>query len=56
MIVLRNMDELMTLDMPDDHIAAAHVCACNPRGIEHYPNDWFALLHIVLDLSFIIYL
>jgi alpha-N-acetylglucosamine transferase len=40
MVVLRNMDELMTIDLPNDHIAAVHVCACNPRGIEHYPNDW----------------
>jgi hypothetical protein len=40
MIVRRNMDELMTIELPHDHIAAVHVCACNPRGIEHYPNDW----------------
>ncbi|KAF9532047.1 nucleotide-diphospho-sugar transferase [Crepidotus variabilis] len=40
MIVLKNMDELMAMDLPHDHIAAAHVCACNPRGIEHYPIDW----------------
>ena len=40
MVMLRNMDELMTLDLPNDHIAAAHVCACNPRGIKHYPIDW----------------
>ncbi|PPR00645.1 hypothetical protein CVT24_000868 [Panaeolus cyanescens] len=40
MIVLRNMDELMKLDLPQDHIAAVHVCACNPRGIAHYPGDW----------------
>ena len=47
--MLKNMDELMTLDLPNDHIAAVHVCACNPRGIEHYPNDWsvfFFLQHL----------
>lgn len=40
MIVMKNMDELMELDLPKDHIAAAHVCACNPRKLEHYPADW----------------
>lgn len=36
----------MILSLPPDHIAAVHVCACNPRGIEHYPIDWsgFSLL------------
>lgn len=43
MIVRKNMDELMTIELPHDHIAAVHVCACNPRGIEHYPNDWSGL-------------
>jgi len=40
MIVLRNMDELLTLELPKDYIAAVHVCACNPRGLVHYPTDW----------------
>ncbi|KAF8912780.1 nucleotide-diphospho-sugar transferase [Gymnopilus junonius] len=40
MIVLKNMDELMLLDLPHDHIAAVHVCSCNPRDIIHYPLDW----------------
>ena len=40
MIILRNMDELMAMDLPSDHIAAAHVCSCNPRGLTHYPKDW----------------
>ncbi|OBZ79556.1 Galactinol synthase 1 [Grifola frondosa] len=40
MIVMRNMDELMELDLPVDWIAAAHVCACNPRKLPHYPADW----------------
>ncbi|KAK0208366.1 nucleotide-diphospho-sugar transferase [Desarmillaria ectypa] len=39
-IILRNMDELMDLDLPKDQIAAAHVCACNPRKLPHYPADW----------------
>ncbi|KAH7883276.1 glycosyltransferase family 8 protein [Phlebopus sp. FC_14] len=40
MIVMRKMDELMELSLPKDHIAAAHVCACNPRKLPHYPADW----------------
>ena len=41
MIVMRNMDELMDLELPSpDGIAAAPVCACNPRKIPHYPPDW----------------
>ncbi|KDR85114.1 hypothetical protein GALMADRAFT_233742 [Galerina marginata CBS 339.88] len=40
MIVMRNMDELMVLDLPYDHIAAVHVCSCNPRVLKHYPPDW----------------
>jgi hypothetical protein len=40
MIVMKNMDELMDLDIRKDQIAAAHVCACNPRKLEHYPADW----------------
>ncbi|KAF8078497.1 glycosyltransferase family 8 protein [Lyophyllum atratum] len=40
MIVTRNMDELMDLELAEDQIAAVHVCACNPRRLEHYPADW----------------
>ncbi|KAH9969000.1 nucleotide-diphospho-sugar transferase, partial [Russula dissimulans] len=40
MIVMRNMDELMEIELPADWIAAAHVCACNPRKLTHYPEDW----------------
>ena len=41
MILLQNMDELMTLPLPSrDHIAAAHACTCNPRRIKSYPDDW----------------
>ncbi|KAG7099334.1 hypothetical protein E1B28_001191 [Marasmius oreades] len=40
MIVMKNMDELMDLPLKDDEIAAAHVCACNPRKFQHYPEDW----------------
>lgn len=40
MVVKRNMDELMELELPEDHIAAGHVCACNPRKLPHYPEEW----------------
>jgi hypothetical protein len=40
MIVMRNMDELMELELPSDWISAAHACACNPRKLAHYPADW----------------
>ncbi|OAX44738.1 nucleotide-diphospho-sugar transferase [Rhizopogon vinicolor AM-OR11-026] len=40
MIVMRNMDELFDIEMPPSWIAAAHVCACNPRKLPHYPSDW----------------
>lgn len=44
MIVMRNMDELFDMDLPKDSIAAAHVCACNPRKLAHYPADWSVLV------------
>ncbi|KDQ19936.1 glycosyltransferase family 8 protein [Botryobasidium botryosum FD-172 SS1] len=41
MLVRRNMDELMELQLPgSDWIAAAHACTCNPRKFPHYPKDW----------------
>ena len=48
MLVLRNMDELMEmeLDSPDMMgegkrvYAASHACACNPLKKPHYPKNW----------------
>ncbi|KAL8279620.1 hypothetical protein RQP46_007933 [Phenoliferia psychrophenolica] len=40
MLVRQNMDELMTMDLPTDFIAAAHACTCNPNHIKHYPASW----------------
>jgi hypothetical protein len=40
MLIRRNMDELMDLPLQANQIAAAHVCACNPRKLAHYPKDW----------------
>ncbi|KAK4984454.1 hypothetical protein LTR50_006578 [Elasticomyces elasticus] len=48
MLVLRNMDELMDLELdpPSMHgtgdrvFAASHACVCNPLKKKHYPKDW----------------
>ncbi|CAK5264962.1 unnamed protein product [Mycena citricolor] len=40
MLVKRNMDDLMELELPVGGIAACHACACNPRKFPHYPKDW----------------
>lgn len=40
MLVLRNMDELFTLDLPANGIAACHACRCNPNQIASYPKSW----------------
>ncbi|KAH6652881.1 glycosyltransferase family 8 protein [Truncatella angustata] len=50
MLVLRNMDELMEMDLdePSDVekgvgsrvFAAGHACVCNPLKKPHYPKDW----------------
>ncbi|KAI0757153.1 nucleotide-diphospho-sugar transferase [Daedaleopsis nitida] len=40
MIVMRNMDDLFDTELEKDWIAAAHVCACNPRKLSHYPPEW----------------
>ncbi|KAH0565024.1 hypothetical protein GP486_001594 [Trichoglossum hirsutum] len=48
MLVLRNMDELMELELDPPSLegrgervfAASHACVCNPLGLPHYPKDW----------------
>lgn len=40
MLLLQNVDDLLEFDLPEDYIAATHVCACNPRRFPHYPHDW----------------
>jgi hypothetical protein len=44
MMIMKNMDELMDMDLPKDWIAATPVCACNARRFAHYPADWWALV------------
>lgn len=53
MIILRNMDDLFDFDLPEGWIAAANVCACNPRKIPHYPADWYEVAPFI---NFVIYL
>jgi len=48
MLVLKNMDELMVLELDPPEMggdgnrvyAASHACACNPLKKPHYPKDW----------------
>lgn len=40
MLVLRNMDELFTLDLGKHALAACHACRCNPNKIASYPASW----------------
>lgn len=48
MLVLKNMDELMDLELdpPSSDVsgkkvfAASHACCCNPLKKPHYPKDW----------------
>jgi alpha-N-acetylglucosamine transferase len=54
MLVLKNMDELMNLELapppekfkdaepkPEGNVfAASHACVCNPLKKPHYPSDW----------------
>ncbi|EXJ54360.1 hypothetical protein A1O7_09699 [Cladophialophora yegresii CBS 114405] len=48
MMVLRNMDELMEIELDPPEMngegnrvyAASHACACNPLNKPHYPKHW----------------
>ena len=48
MMVLKNMDELMEMDLDPPEMngdgnrvyAASHACACNPLNKSHYPKHW----------------
>lgn len=48
MMVLKNMDELMELELDPPNLggkgkrvfAASHACVCNPLKKPHYPKDW----------------
>jgi alpha-N-acetylglucosamine transferase len=40
MLVTQNMDELFSLEIVGDAIAACHACRCNPNRIASYPASW----------------
>ncbi|MCW2809892.1 MAG: glycosyl transferase family protein [Friedmanniella sp.] len=40
MLAVQNMDELFSLELADDQIAACHACRCNPNKIASYPASW----------------
>lgn len=54
MLVLKNMDELMELELDPPSaagtgnrvFAASHACVCNPLNKSHYPRDWYVNLQI----------
>lgn len=56
MLVLRNMDELMEMELDDPALggtgprvfAAGHACLCNPLNKPHYPKDWYVTNCILL--------
>lgn len=55
MLVMDNMDELMTMPLEEGWIAASHACTCNPFKLKHYPANWFVrsaslLLALLLTL------
>lgn len=59
MLVLRNMDELMEMELDDPALkgdgsrvfAASHACVCNPLKKPHYPEDWSVVFPFPLPLS-----
>ncbi|UDJ81390.1 glycosyltransferase family 8 protein [Kosakonia oryzae] len=40
MLVINNMDEVFSLPLAADTIAACHACRCNPQRIASYPQSW----------------
>ncbi|KAI1381624.1 glycosyltransferase family 8 protein [Hypoxylon crocopeplum] len=39
-IILQNIDDMMSVDIPEGWIASTHACTCNPRKLPHYSKDW----------------
>ncbi|KAK3942342.1 nucleotide-diphospho-sugar transferase [Diplogelasinospora grovesii] len=39
-VILQNIDDMMTMDLPEGFVASSHACTCNPRKLAHYPKDW----------------
>jgi len=50
MVVRQNLDELMTLDLPDETwIGASSACLCNPMQVPTYPKHWFVCLILFVE-------
>jgi hypothetical protein len=41
MLVMKNIDHLMNMNLPKDFLGAVNACTCNPRKIPKYPKDWY---------------
>lgn len=39
-IILHNIDEMMTMDLPEGFVASTHACTCNPKKLAHYSKTW----------------
>lgn len=39
-LILQNIDELMSLPLYNYRFAATHACVCNPLKKSHYPSNW----------------
>ncbi|KAH9893708.1 nucleotide-diphospho-sugar transferase [Xylariomycetidae sp. FL2044] len=39
-VILKNIDDMMDIEIPDGWIASTHACTCNPRKLKHYSKDW----------------
>jgi len=40
MVLLKNMDELFDIELPENGVAACHACRCNYYRTSTYPADW----------------
>lgn len=40
MLILKNIDELMSLSLQNYKFASTHACLCNPLRLHHYPHNW----------------
>ncbi|CAI2174629.1 795_t:CDS:2 [Funneliformis geosporum] len=40
MLIMKNIDHLMEMNLPKDFLSAANACTCNPRKKPDYPKDW----------------
>ncbi|KAI1506245.1 nucleotide-diphospho-sugar transferase [Biscogniauxia marginata] len=39
-VILKNIDNMMDIEIPKGWIASTHACTCNPRKLAHYSKDW----------------